>query len=89
MTTLNEKQLIMSNLRTFKNAKNTYRRISITDDYTFEESQEVRKKVIEAKNKTEAEGKGKYVWKVHGTAKNGLKLYRFTAKKQENPVKSD
>ena len=71
MTTLNEKQLIMSNLRKLKNATDTYRRISITDDYTFEERQEVRKKVIEAKNKTEAEGEGNYVWKVRGTPKNG------------------
>ena len=44
MTTLNEKQLIMSNLRKLKYATDTYRRISITDDYTFEERQEVGEK---------------------------------------------
>ena len=89
MTTLNEKQLIMSNLRKLKNATDTCRRLSITDDYTFEDRQKVRKKVIEAKNKTEVGGDGKYVWKVRGTPKNGLELYMFTAKKQENPLKSD
>ena len=45
MTTLNEKQLIMSNLRKLKNATDTYRRIIITDNYTFEERQEVRKRL--------------------------------------------
>ena len=56
MTTLNEKQLIMSNLKKLENATETYRRINITGDYSLEERQAVEKKFIEAKNKTETEG---------------------------------
>ena len=39
MTSLNEKQMVMSSLAKLKNATEKFQKISITDDYTFEERQ--------------------------------------------------
>ena len=53
-----------------KNAEGRYNKISVTEDYTAEEREANRNKVTEARNKTEAEGEGKYVWKVRGSPKD-------------------
>ena len=53
-------------------------KISVTDEYTAEERQMIRNKLVEARNKTtKSEGNGAYVFKVRGTPKNGLILKRF------------
>ena len=72
-----DKESVMSNLNKLKEAPENMRKISVTDDYTNEEREEIRKKVNEAKNKTELEGNGKYIFKVRGTPKNGLVIRRF------------
>ena len=72
-----DKESVMSNLNKLKEAPENMRKISVTDDYTNEEREEIRKKVNEAKNKTELEGNGKYIFKVRGTPKNGLVVRRF------------
>ena len=78
MTSLNEKQIVMSSLAKLKNATEKFKKISITDDYTFGERQTIKNKVTEARNKTESEGEGNYIWRVRGSPKNGLRLVRFT-----------
>ena len=71
----------MENLNKLKNAPEKLRNISVTDDYTKEERQIIRSKVDEATKKTQEEGDGKYIWKVRGSPKNGLRLMRFMIKK--------
>ena len=78
MVTSNDKQSFMNNLGRLKNAPDNFKRISITDDYTQEERNSIKAKVDEAKNMTETQGEGKYIWRVRGTPKNGLVLKRFT-----------
>ena len=46
-----------------------FKKISVTDDYTAEERQMIENKVSEARNKTETDGNGTYVYKVRGTPK--------------------
>ena len=81
MRNLNEKELVMNNLNKLKNAEDKFRKISITDDYTNEEREAIKIKVTEAKNKTEVEGGGNFIWRVRGSPKNGLRLVRFTKNK--------
>ena len=77
METVNDKNNIMGKLSELKTAPNRFKRISVTDDYTAEERLMIRNKLSEARNKTETEGNGAYVYKVRGTPKNGLFLKRF------------
>ena len=72
MSTLNEKKSVMSNLSKLKQAPENFRKISVTDDYTEKEREEIRKMVNEARNKTESQGDGKYIFKGRGSPKNGL-----------------
>ena len=72
----------MSSLSKLKEAPDMFRKISVTEDYTIEERAEIRKKIKEAKNKTETEGKGKFMFKVRGTPKNGLKIVRVATSNQ-------
>ena len=59
----NEKEMIMTSLGKLKNAVEKFKRISVTDDYTAEERDAIKNKVTEARNKSEVEGKGIYIWK--------------------------
>ena len=70
MSNLNEKEMVMSNLGKLK-------KCCVTDDYTAEERDTIKNKVTEARNKSEAEGGGIYIWKVRGSPKNGLCFIRF------------
>ena len=81
MKTTLDKDEVMENLNKLKNAPEKLRNISVTDDYTKEERQIIRSKVDEANKKTQEEGDGKYIWKVRGSPKNGLRLMRFMIKK--------
>ena len=89
LETVNDKNLVMNNLPKLKNAPVKLKSLSITDDYTLEERQEIRAKVAEAKEKTINEGEGKFIFKIRGTPKNGLKIVRFTLRKQENRNEAD
>ena len=82
MSTKDEKDEIMSSLNKLKDATEKFKRISVTDDYTVKEREEIRKMVDEAKHKTVTEGAGKYIYKVRGTPKNGLVIRRFAVQKQ-------
>ena len=81
MSTLNERELMMSSLGKLKVAPEKFKKISITEDYTIEERQVIKNKVEEARNKTEAEGGGNHIWRVRGSPKNGLRLIKFTINK--------
>ena len=85
MSTLNEKKSVMSYLSKLKQAPENFRKISVTDDYTEKECEEIRKMVNEAKNKTESQGDGKYIFKVCGSPKNGLVIRQWPS--QPNWIK--
>ena len=72
MSNQNEKEMVMNNLGQLKNDVEKFKRISVTDDYTAEERDAIKNKVTEARNKTNAEGEGIYIWKVRSSPKNGL-----------------
>ena len=76
MGTISEKDNIMENLKYLKQAPDHLRKISITDDFTIEERIMIKEKVAEAVKKTEDE-EGKYIFRVRGTPKNGLRLKSF------------
>ena len=71
-----EKNLIMARLSNLKNAEESIKKVSVTDDYTVDERNEIRAWVEKAKKKNEDETDD-VVWKVRGTPKNGLRLARF------------
>lgn len=72
------KDLFMKRLPNLKNAEQQdFKKISITDDYTVSERNEIRSWVEKAKEKNRDES-GQYVWKVRGSPKNGMRLVKFT-----------
>ena len=66
----------MSRLPNLKNSEDMFRRISVTDDHTFEERQEIRRLVDESTEKNRNETNA--VWKVRGDQKNGRRVVKFT-----------
>ena len=81
MANTNDKESVMNNLFKLKEAPTAFRKISVTDDFTAQEREEIKMKVNEAKRKTESEGEGKYVFKLRGSPKNGLVIRRFAVAK--------
>ena len=60
-----------------KEAPEKFRRISVTDDYTQDEREEIRKLVEEAKERSKNR---KIVWKVRGSPNASIpRLVRITA----------
>ena len=86
----NEKEMIMTSLGKLKNAIEKFKRISIIDDYTAEERDAIKNKVTEARNKSEVEGKGIYIWKVRGSPKKRAPLDQVyeeqTSRTTSNPI---
>ena len=70
-----EKDTIMARLSNLKNAEDTFRKVSIREDYTREERELVREWVKKAAEKNDAENTKE--WKVRGTPKTGLRLVRI------------
>ena len=79
MNSSNEKDSVMSRLMNLKNADEIYRSLSITDDYTVEERDQIREWVHKANTKNEGESTN--TWKVRGTPKNGLRLVKITKRR--------
>ena len=78
METKETKSDFMSNLGRLKNGPIMLRKISITDDYTQDEREEIRRWVAEAKERSRNESG--YVWKVRGSPNaNNLRLIRIKA----------
>ena len=72
---------IMRNPPKLKDADEQFKKLRITDDFTIEEREEIRKWVQKAELKNNEEGENKrYIWCVRGTPKNGLSLVKITRK---------
>ena len=70
---------IMRNFPKLKDADEQFKKLRITDDFTIEEREEIRKWVQKAKLKNNEEGENKrYIWCVRGTPTNGLRLVKIT-----------
>ena len=76
MKTLAEKERAMARLANLRNADDKYKRISIKEDYTWEERQQIREWVSKAEEKNKEEQTSD--WKVRGNPKNGLRLVKIT-----------
>ena len=79
-----DQQKVLHNLTNLK-GKPSYKGISITEDYTYNERILIREFAEQAKLKNDEEDKNKsnFVWRVRGTPKNGLVMKRFTKANQE------
>ena len=76
METDEAKLVFMSHLGKLKDRPDKFRRISVTDDYTQEEREEIRKLVEEAKERSKNDSQ--YVWKVRGSPNaSNLRLVRI------------
>ena len=79
----------MARLANLRNADDRYKRISIKEDYMWEEIQQIRERVtkVEEKNKEEQTSD----WKVRGNPKNGLRLVKITRQQSsmENEMKTN
>ena len=74
-----EKNSIMNNLRKLKDAEAKFKKLRITDDYTVEEREEIKKWVNKANLKNSEEGENSHhIWRVRGSPKNGLRLVKIT-----------
>ena len=67
-----EKDTIMSRLPNLKNSEDVFRRISVTEDHTIEERQEIKRLVDKSKEKNQHETNA--VWKVRGDQKKRMAL---------------
>ena len=76
MKTIEEKHELMSRLGLLSGAEYDFKNISVTDDYTIAEREEIRQWVTMAKEKSKNEIHD-YVWKARGTPKTGMRLIRI------------
>ena len=77
MNTEEERNRILSNLRNLKDISE-YKTISVTEDYIITERRMIKhwSDKVKEKNKNESPD-SKFVWRVRGSPKNGLRLKRF------------
>ena len=74
-----EKINVMNRLSNLKKADEKFKKISITDDYTMQEREEIQRFVAEAKRKNVDET-GTFFWRVRGSPKTGLELRKVPKK---------
>ena len=80
METKKHKAEFMTKLWKLRYAGPAHKEARITDDYTWEERQEIRRWVKMAKDKNQKDdeqGMKDHVWKVRGTPKSGLRLVQI------------
>ena len=71
------KNEILSNLGSLKGLE-AYKGISVTEDYTINEREQIKSFVTKAKELNEKEPEdSRFEWKVRGTPKNGLQVKKF------------
>ena len=75
MCAIQEVESLMANLSRLKGLSDEFGKISVTEDYTKNEREVIKRYVAEAKEKTE--GDPNYIYKIRGTPKNGLRLVKF------------
>ena len=73
---------VMSRLSNLKKAEEKFNRISITDDYTIQEREEIQRFVAEAKRKNANETEN-FFWRVRGSPKTGLELRKVPKRLQK------
>ena len=78
MKTKNDKANVMKNLSKLKGTIEEFGKISVTDDYTQTEREQLKKWNDDAKAKSQNDDQ--YVYKVRGDPKNGLRLVRLSKK---------
>ena len=71
-----EKEEFMSKLWMLKNVRSRFKNMSITNDYTLEERNMIKKFVEEAKRRNTIET-NENRWKVRGTPRGGLRLVKM------------
>ena len=84
MNSTENKYQIMSRLVNLKNAEEKFKKLSVKDDYTFEERQIIKiwHQKADEKNKNE----NTTMWKVRGTPKNGLRIVKVMKKQERNQL---
>jgi len=79
-----EKRKLFSHLSALKGLEN-YESVSITDDYTQAEREMIKSWANKAKAKNDEESEDtKFVWRVRGNPKSGLRLKKFPKKPTNN-----
>ena len=74
-----EKENVMLNLRQLKGTQIEFGKISVTEDHTIEERQEIKSWVEKAQAKNQDEDdNSKTIWRVRGSPKNSLRLVKLT-----------
>ena len=73
MKSIVEKHKVMSRLGRLRGADEEFKKISVTDDYTVEERQEIKRWVMMASERN-TNNTNDHVWKVRGTPKIGMRL---------------
>ena len=74
MCAIQEVESLMANLSRLKGLSDEFGKISVTEDYTKNEREVIKRYVAEAKEK---EVDPNYIYKIRGTPKNGLRLAKF------------
>ena len=75
MKSIDQKEQFMSKLGKLKFADDEFKKISVTNDYTIVEREEIRRWVKKANDKND--GMKDYVWKLRGTPKTGMRLVKI------------
>ena len=78
LKTTDDKDTIMRRLPNLRNADDKYRKVSVKDDYTFEEREIIKEWQELANKKNEEENTD--VWKCRGNPKNGMRLIKIKRK---------
>ena len=78
MKSKEDKMKVMSNLNKLKGTENDFGKISVTDDYTNTERDEIRRWVQKAQEKSAQDPEN--IYKVRGDPKNGMRLIWFPKK---------
>ena len=78
-----DKEQVMMRLSNLKNADQKFKRISVKDDYTFEEREEIKRyqKQVDEKNQSD----NTTCWKLRGNPKNGLRIVKIQKRQEESP----
>ena len=76
MSNSENKEMVMANLNKLKGTGDTFGWISVTDDYTNMEREQIRNKVTEAKELSKKNPNR--IFKVRGEPKNGLRIVSYT-----------
>ena len=73
-----DQQSVMSNLRRLKGTEQDFGKISVTEDYTQNEREQIKQWTNKAKEQSANDKE--YIYKVRGDPKNGLRLIRVARK---------